>query len=345
MTSRPAAAFSAVQAGFERAKAVHPDGLSQSCVSLAGEIARLRVVGRDLSTHITRPWAHLIAPESTSEAPRLRIDLWDAEESRVPLPPGLASDRIGETGAVTSSRDGRFLVHETRYCITVLDRREERLVGSFEAGSRLPLEERARPLNLPLTVWCSDRDIQLVHSGLVARNGLGVLLPGLPEAGKSTAAVACAHAGFDFLGDDCVALRLSADGTFVGHSLYGSTTLARSQMARFSLISRAIRRRHTRSLAFLDQASSVQLIRAAPISLIALPRIVDSTDSRARPATKGDALLRLAPSSLLKRAVPAQHCLSRMATLVDRVPSFWLDLDGELLEIPRRVERLLAEAA
>jgi hypothetical protein len=51
-----------------------------------------------------------------------------------------------------------------------------------------------------------QRQVVLVHGGLVARQRSGVLLCGASAAGKSTLAYACARAGWTFLSDDCAAL-------------------------------------------------------------------------------------------------------------------------------------------
>jgi hypothetical protein len=345
----PDVAFESLQAAFEGAKTGHqPGGLSQSSFTLVGHTVRMRVVGRGLAGCVARPLAHLASPEAARQPPQLTIDLWDAEESGVPSPLGSTSEGLAENGAVTSSPDGRFLVHERPHSVVALDRRDQHVVGCVESSSRLQLGERARPLSLPLTVWSSDRDVHLIHAGLVAKDGHGVLLAGLGQAGKSTAALACACAGFDFLGDDCVALSLSARGEFEGHSLYNSTTLEAGHLARFpplpSRASDGAGHRDEKSHVFLWEAPALHVTRVAPIRVLALPRIVGSCNSLPRPATKAEALLRLGPGSLVKRAVPPRACLSRMARLVDQVPSYWLDLDRELAEIPRRVQTSLAVA-
>jgi hypothetical protein len=52
----------------------------------------------------------------------------------------------------------------------------------------------------------NQREVVMVHSALVARDGCGVMLCGPSTAGKSTLAYACARAGWTFLSDDCAAL-------------------------------------------------------------------------------------------------------------------------------------------
>jgi hypothetical protein len=328
--------FAALKAGFARATRAHPAGLTESSFLLAGRPVRVRVAGHGLAERIARPLAHLAAP--TPPGPGLRIDLWDAEETGMPSPLRPTSEE-----AVTSSSDGRFMAYRRPGCALALDRANQHLVGFQQSCARLRLDERARPLTLPLTVWCSDRGVSLVHAGLVAQNGHGVLLGGSSEAGKSTTALACAGAGFDFLGDDCVALSVSAQGELEGHSLYGSTTVETGHLAAFGPLPAAAADDEApegeKSLIFLDRVA-----RTAPIRVLALPRVVSSRNSGFRPATKGEALLELAPSSLIRRAVDPRASLRRMARLVDRVPVYWLELDPELASIPRRVERMLAEA-
>jgi hypothetical protein len=101
---------------------------------------------------MVRPLAHLAIPQAAAERPRLVIELWDAAESAVPSPLGSTSERPGEASALTCSADGRFLAFERPGSLLILDRAAQHLVGCVESSSRLPLVERARPLNLPLSV-------------------------------------------------------------------------------------------------------------------------------------------------------------------------------------------------
>jgi hypothetical protein len=328
--------FAALKAGFERASD-HSDRLTSAAFDLAGHTIGVNAVGCALAESIARPLSHL----GGSPGPQaLTVDLWDAEETAVPSP--LVSSREGP-GAVTSSSDGRFLLHDRPEAVMALDREEQHLIGCFVSSSRLSQGDRARPLSLPLAVWCSDHDVQLIHAGLVAADGHGVLLAGLSGAGKSTAALACASAGFDFLGEDLVALTVSQGGDFTGHSVYNSSLLEPSHLSVFPPAPAGTVRGRSpedeKAMLFLERAA-----RAAPVRVLALPRIVSSANSRTPRATKGQALRTLAPSSLVKRAVPPRASLKRMAELVDRVPSYWLDMDRDLAAIPARVQRMLIAA-
>jgi hypothetical protein len=55
-------------------------------------------------------------------------------------------------------------------------------------------------------------DFLFVHAGVVALDGLGVMLPAPPDHGKSTIVAGLVHAGFDFLSDEAAAFDLT-DGS------------------------------------------------------------------------------------------------------------------------------------
>jgi hypothetical protein len=64
---------------------------------------------------------------------------------------------------------------------------------------------RSQPANRAIASWLASPTVQLAHAAAVALDGCGVLLVGVGGRGKSTTALACAQAGFSFLGDDlCV---------------------------------------------------------------------------------------------------------------------------------------------
>src|ERR1051325_2918945 len=72
-----AVAFSKMSAEFETAAAKYPDERREVFYTFAGETVRLRVVGKELATHLDRPFCHLRVSEHDVPTPRLTIRVWD----------------------------------------------------------------------------------------------------------------------------------------------------------------------------------------------------------------------------------------------------------------------------
>jgi hypothetical protein len=345
--------FAAIEAAFQRAANIRPDQLCESDYMFAGQSVRIRIAGRNLADQFCRPFAHLETNEQPLPIAHLTIDLWDEEKTGISCPLDLSGDGLGIAARIGDrplaiSADGRFVCQRFRQSETWLDRQTRHVVGRAASAQELSLYERGKPLLPLLNVWYHDQDMQLIHAGLVSRNGLGVLFPGGGGAGKSTSALACLTAGFDYLGDDYIGLQVLGDLSFVGHTLYNSTWLELDHMARFPLLPPyAIRGNNPsedKALVLLSQVYPERLVPAAPIRVLALPRIVASNETRSRPASKAEALLALVPTSLFAlHPRPGSRGFQRLAQLVELVPSYWLELGRDLSQIPRRVDELLAE--
>jgi hypothetical protein len=76
---------------------------------------------------------------------------------------------------------------------------------------------------------------------------------------------------------------------------------------------------------------------------VALPRVVDTSQPRLRPASKAEALLRLAPSSLFLGLPSGARGWDRLARLVARVPSYWVELGADAQPAPPLVQQILDE--
>jgi hypothetical protein len=220
-------------------------------------------------------------------------------------------------------------------------------MGSIAWHDRIFIYERAKPLARLLLNWHNDQDIQVIHTGMVARDGKGILFAGKSGSGKSTSSLACICAGFDYLSEDYVGLESREDSSFVGHSLYNSVFLETRHLARFTeLIPYAIKGRpphEEKSVIILSQIFPERLERVVPIRALAVLRVADTSKPRFRPASKGEALLALGPSSLLQ--IPNRGLgtlgFNKLAQLVKRVPCYWLEVGNDLGSIAERVDELL----
>jgi len=353
MTTLPVATtaeqrFGVFRAAFEQAKRALPKAHRQTHYEFAGLPVRLSVVGSKLAERVEIPFAHLRMADPPPLHPTLTIELWDGSEAQAPVPAGLNEPADGgkwmvDGGLLSSSKGGRFISYWRGHSLMWLDRDTDRIIGWIESADQLTLYERTKPLPAVLAQWYRDRRVQIVHAGLVAKYGKGALIAGPNGAGKSTLTLACLCAGFESLGDDHVGLEMTGDGTFVGHSLYNTTRLELQQVRLFpQLVPGTVRDHHEpneKELIMLAKVFPERLRRSIATDVLVMPR---RPQSSTQPASKAEALLRVAPSSLVMAMGPGQRGLDTLARLVDRVPAYWLNWDRDPHEMAQRVGDLLA---
>jgi hypothetical protein len=345
------AGFEAMAAAYERAARAAPWAHHVSQYTFGGHTARVSVFGADLARETFRPFAHLetsVGPEP----PGLTIDLWDESETGVPCPGAAASDmgtapREVWDGTLAASPDGRHVRHEARESVTWLDRGGGRVIGYRRSGRSLFVAERAKPVLVPLLICCADWNVPVIHAGLVASGGQGVLIGGLGGAGKTTVALACLLDGLDYLADDYVGLERRAEGAFIGHSLYSTARVDSGHLARlpalvpFAIAPDAQGEKHVLPL---GEFRHERLARCATIRALVLPRVVEVRAGPLRRASKGEALRRLAPSSLHLSPESRRRGFDRLVELIERVPAYAIELGSDLHAISPSVRLVLAEA-
>ena len=344
-------AFARMAAKFNQARQRHR--AIHSYYSFAGLHARFRIVGRELSHCITLPFAHLETGIGNKDFVKLRVDLWDENAVGIPYPNDLVdlvepvSGLLFERRMIIGGDEERFIVSRCRTMITWFDRSRRHIIGWVPANERLSSYETGHPLRFPLLLWHADRNLQMLHAALVAKGGYGVLFAGKAGSGKTTAALSCLCAGFEYLGDDYIALQVVDDGSFIGHSLYSSAWLSDSHLSRFaSLIpncGRGMRPDQNRNPIFLYSQFAERLPCSALIRVVVLPRVSAGLFTRFRVASKREALLALAPTSILNLPSTGANALARMARLVDQLPCFWLELGTDLQSVPDSLDSLLSE--
>jgi hypothetical protein len=312
----------------------------------------MRIVGTALANRLTAAFAHLQTTPVDALAPDLCIDTWDQEKTGVSCPDEsqlFAADATWplDDSILASAAGGRLIRHQHRDGVAYLDRQARHIVGCYVSARQLSVDEQSKPLGRLLTIWYGDRRVQIVHAGLVAVAGRGLLIAGPSGSGKSTTTLACACAGLDVLADDQLGLQDSADGSFTAHSLYGTMRLTPDDLARFpSLLANAIRDGDScKALILGGTAFPDQLRRTVPVRALVLPRLSSSNTSRLRPASKAAALHVLATSSLLGPLGAGAPGFARLGRLVERVSSHWLELSRDIEAVPGLLTDLLGEVS
>lgn len=306
-------------------------------------------MGERLAEVVPRALAHLRLPDRSPSAGELTIELWDEAATGVGCPGCAPGADLEAPGSTATSPDGRYVTITRPQTRTCFDRAASRITGWVGDARRLTQYEIGRPLHSELLLWHRDRGLQAVHAGLVGKDGEGILLGGPGGAGKSTTALRCLLAGLEYLADDYVALADTGDDGLIGHSVYCSTHVVPADFALFpGLEPFAIPGRLARedkSLVLLSDVPGVALGRSARIRALACPRVGPQRETTFRPASRAQALIRMAPSSLMLLPYPDALApgFDNLSTLVHRVPVYWLELGSDLEAIPGAVLALLDE--
>ena len=347
-----AAIVSAMAESFEQAAATDPSATRGEWYRFGGQPLHLRIAGDALHETMAGAFAHLRA--DSASGPALTVSLWDGAATGVPCPMRNLSEVFPHTApfgpsVVARTPDDRVIGYQSHAAITIYDRAARRVIGWVDAADRLSLFERGKPLQSLLFAWQLDEGIAPVHAGLVAQGGRGVLFGGVGGSGKTTTSLLCLAAGFEYLGDDYAGLPASGGAPPRGFSYYLSSWLEPEHAERFPWLLQHAQRGTAGEDKLLVPASAIPGARfpeSVEIVAIALPRVTGRRETAHRPATMGEAVFRLAPSSILQLPfVRGRLALDRLTELATRVPSYWLELGTDLPEIPRHVGRLLDEAA
>src|SRR5207237_110630 len=151
---------------------------------------RLRFAGPALVPRVMPAFAHLVSEPTPGRGDVLTVCLWDSASTRTRLPPTTLLPRVEDAPS-------RYL---------------------YRTG------------NLSFVFRASAHRSELsFHAAAVGNDGRGVLVVGPGRSGKSTTALACLAAGFDYAGDDYVVV--SSEPPHV-HSAYCAGKLAWSDLAR-----------------------------------------------------------------------------------------------------------------
>jgi hypothetical protein len=320
-----------MRAGFAAAAAACPDEVAEQRVRLAGRPALFRVAGAALAKRTLDPLRHLIDPDPNGDL-ELTVELWDEAATGVPLPAPPPESSFEQA-------DDRWIVHSGPGLMTVLDR-PEGVVAGWRATAFAAPEEGWRTLPWILPVWYLDGGVQVVHAGLVALNGAGVLLAGEGGSGKSTTCLAAATAGLDFLGDDFVGIEKSGGG-WIGHSLSSTSRTTYDTLERHPEIAGGLEigESEGKNIVFLAPADTGASV---PIAGILLPRLGGERAGRS-PATGAEVLTAFLPTSLIMVVGPGGERMARLGRLARSLPAQWIEVTGSPQEVAAEVRRALEE--
>lgn len=348
------------QAFFHLIQAVHNRAVHQAggyedrYFSIGGRPVRLRFAGGVMAGLLTPALAHTEIPPVDEAS--LTALIWDDASSGTELPAGLARyfsslgewwKHLGPRGEIRDRTDDRFRAafHLGPNIFSILDTQKSLALYWVRDARALPYYEIGSPLRTLLHWWADQDPFQFVHAGAVGTHGGGVLLAGKGGVGKSTTALACLEAGMLYASDDYCLVRAGSQARV--YSVYNTAKLRGDlDVQRFPrlahLVSNQTRLESDKALLFLNQHFPERVCRDLPLRAILLPRVTGGKGARLRPASRGEVLMALAPSTLFQLPGAGQDSMVTISELVRVVPGYHLEVGTHLPAIPQVIGEVLS---
>ena len=306
--------------------------------TIAGKKLCLEFYSSVLAENMTHAFSHLSSGEDTRA---LTVHLFDSASSGVSLsPPWAHAEHLyrQEAGRSELSEDdvlGVYLHGEET--LTVYDRANATAYFWTKDATLLPPWVSASPLRTLLSWFLAQSGISLVHGAVVAHGGKAVLLTAKGGSGKSTTALHCLASGMEYLADDYVGIE-SGDPP-QAHSLYSSAKLVATLQRTF--LPQAWNTEGEKAIMFLSDAFLKKMIQSAALHAIFIPMITHKPHTNIVPASKGQALLALAPTTLFQLPLMKAETLEILRAIVEQTPCYFLELGTDGTEIAEAVAKKL----
>jgi hypothetical protein len=313
---------------------------------VAGAPVRLLFAGEALAELLTPALNHVAAGPTVS--PALTVHVWDSASTGTEPPPLPPAPSDGPFGAFYyySDTPWRVLYQPGPSALSVFNEEERRAWFWVERADNLSHWECAAPFRHITQWWLRSRGLQQVHGGAVGTRDGGVMLVGKGGSGKSTAALAALDSDLCYAGDDYVAVELEAQ-PFV-HSLYSSGKVEPHHLERLPHLRGAVwnaeKLETEKAVVFVRDRWPDKTIAGFPLRAVLVPKVVPSRrEAMLAGVSRATALAALAPSTIFQLHPSGREALAAMARVVERVPTFTLEIGSDISSIPRVVSEFLSQ--
>jgi hypothetical protein len=250
----------------------------------------------------------------------------------VPFPPTHPSAVVGEDWFV-AWQPGDLPV------LYLLDRKSMRALIWLAAGAA-PYWIESRPTLPIMYAFAADTPWVALHAAAIGQNGRTLLLVGEGQVGKSTAALSCARAGWDYAGDDYVFVNTATSKV---EPLYRSARL-RADMgpALADFANSAWQITGSGSEARYELRLSPEGVSGGSLAAILLPRRRGGMLPEFSPARRLDAVAALNTSMTLMQLGWPEATIKKLATLVGLATVAFVDTGQNPAAIPGAFAEFLA---
>ena len=338
---------------FERA--ADNVGLIPHDLEIAGVRIQLELAGRALEPVLLRALAHRVIDCREPGAFDLTVRAWDSASSGVEMPAPDVQPMGFHAGHLPELSDHRFHCALDPHSggFSCFDRSTATAIWTCPDAVRAQPYECAAPLRSILQAALLEKGLQLAHGAVVGTDHGGALLLGRGGSGKSNTALACLVAGLHYIGDDYVLLDRDEK---TAHNVFQTGKLFPDDLHLFPSLQKAVRNstlNHAGKHVFFVGESSFgepsstrgDQVSALEVRVALIARIGTGSRSRVRPARRAEALLALAPNTLIQLPGGGAADLRNLARFLAEVPTCVIELGSDRSEVAKAVARVIEEHA
>ncbi|MFL5886157.1 MAG: hypothetical protein ACJ77M_13890 [Thermoleophilaceae bacterium] len=346
--------FDRLRASFDTA-ARRAGGAREHGLAIGPWGVRVLFAGGELEPLMLPPLEHrrVAAPGE----PAATICVWDSASTGLPVPSFNWRPRhVRERGVVDLEgfNDERF---RTMYhgdlmaddggfqALSMYDAESRTAIFWVASSGHVHFWERAEPLR-PSLNWILDAPSRyFAHAACVGNDEGAVLLAGKGGSGKTTTTMASVEAGMKFLADNYALISLEEGGP-VAYSLYSNAKLLPRTVELIPRLREVVDVREVAAdeklTVDIREHRPAQLVSGGlPVRALVVPHVVGRGETRLVEISAVQALIALAPTTVLQLQNSA--VVGRMADLARTVPSYRLELGGDVEDGPRALQGLLEE--
>lgn len=315
---------------------------------IAGNRLRLAFAGPVLERLLTPALAHRLSPPEGD--PDALLHIWDSVSTGVDIcPPPVGRHCLSERGDIWGfdSRRFRSAFDQTDASLSLMDLQRREGLFWVKDGARTPYWTQASPLRTLFHWALGARGMELVHGAAVGNENGGVLITGRGGAGKSTSALACVAAGFDYTGDDHVLLTGGLEPK--AHSLYCTARVHRDSASRFHRFNpdcsgRGPGKAPGKAVINLSRAAAGDghVVDFVPLKAVLTPAFGVAPETRIVAAAPDLLIGAAIYSSLAQLPHAGQETVDFLAETLGQLPGYRLILGTSVDRVPEAIAGLLA---
>lgn len=226
--------------------------------------------------------------------------------------------------------------------LTLVDRDRRKALLWYPYPGEISSWELSRPFLYPIHALLLSTAWAPVHAAAIARGGAAVLIAGFSKMGKTTTALVCAEAGWDYVSDDFV---LVGGMPWRASGIYRSARMREDMFERLPRSMEAVTTISTDDGELRAEIDVGQIGRIgsddAEIRAIVLPRRTGGARAVLTPCRPLQVLQALAGSTSLLLGGGRSETFKKLAELVKAVPCYIFEPGPDLADIPSGLAPLL----